>query len=122
MQQTTDTKQTKRRFISLTCITELFQTIFTSKGYTVSTLTRFHIGGGLRRKLAHSEDVSLPQFYTMLRLLMIQERTTRGKLMVMARMLDAMEHAFHDVYSDSTPPFPEGCVAAVRGVEWGVLH
>lgn len=113
-EQETEEKKVKKRFTSLACITERMNMIIKIKKFTVTTLTRFHIGGGLRKKMAEGKNVSLPQFFTVIRLLVLSEHDTYSKLLVMAYFFDVMEREFQEIYPDSPQPFPGGCEATLR--------
>lgn len=104
----------KKRFISMPTVTKRLSMMLKFKGFTVTTLTRFHIGGGLRKKMTEGKDVSLPQCFTVIRLLVFNEQGTYKKLLMMAYFFDVMEREFQEIYPGSAQPFPGGCEATLR--------
>ncbi len=108
-----------KRFILTGSITSAFWSIITENdNITVRLLRSFHFGCGAYQKVKLGQAISLAQFYTMLRFLLLQKHTVQEKLIMIARLIDMLEHDFHEVYDDSTPPFAGGCEVAVR--EWSV--
>jgi hypothetical protein len=58
----------------------------------------------------------LPQFYTILRMLLSRELTPQRKLLLLARILDLLERDFHDSHPNEKPPIEGGYEAFVRKV------
>ena len=66
------------------------------------------------------------QAYVAVRYILCQRKrplTPRQKWLMIARLLDALEHDYQEVYPDDTSPFDEGYEESIRklmtlGVDW----
>ena len=63
--------------------------------------------------------MALYQTYVTVRFLLSQQKrplTRRQKWLLIARLLDALERDYQQIYPDDNPPFEEGYEGAMRGL------
>ena len=63
--------------------------------------------------------MSACQMYSLLRYLLVQEKTKMKRLLLLARFLDYLERDFKAVYPDMDSPMPDGYEKALRDIYFG---
>lgn len=98
---------------------------------TVSALIKAHVGRGAQFKIHHGGLLNLCQFYVIARRLFVSRQPlldaegnkvrnshggivmhtldTEERLLLMARLLDCLEHDYAACYGSDGEPFPGGC-------------
>lgn len=79
-----------------------------------NALKAVHVGHGAQLKIKNGGLLNLCQFYAIVRCRLAGERSHVGKMLLLARIMDCLEHDYSDCYGSDGEPFPGGCEEIVK--------